>query len=242
MNLVLDVGNSNVKMAVFNNNKLHYREILKPNLNLTSFLKAIKSLPEIMNVIISSVSELNVDVYSYLNTNYKVIDLNSQIKFPFENCYHTPNTLGGDRLALAAAASFYYPNKNVLIIDAGTCITYDLINASNQYLGGGISPGIAMRYKSLNYFTSRLPLLDSKNDSELIGTDTNRSIESGVINGVISEIDGIISQYMMEFDDLTVVLTGGDSEFLSMQLKNSIFANSNFLLEGLNYLLQFNLD
>lgn len=242
MNLILDVGNSYVKMAVFTNNKLHYREILKPNLNLTSFLKAIKSLPEIMNVIISSVSELNVDVYSYLNTNYKVIDINNQLKFPFENCYHTPNTLGGDRLALAAAASFYYPNKNVLIIDAGTCITYDLINASNQYLGGGISPGIAMRYKSLNYFTSRLPLLDSKNDSELIGTDTNKSIESGVINGVISEIDGIISQYMIEFDDLTVVLTGGDSEFLSMQLKNSIFANSNFLLEGLNYLLQFNLD
>lgn len=242
MNLILDVGNSYVKMAVFTNNKLHYREILKPNLNLTSFLKAIKSLPDIMNVIISSVSELNVDVYSYLNTNYKVIDINNQLKFPFENCYNTPNTLGGDRLALAAAASFYYPNKNVLIIDAGTCITYDLINASNQYLGGGISPGIAMRYKSLNYFTSRLPLLDSKNDSKLIGTDTNRSIESGVINGVISEIDGIISQYMMEFDDLTVVLTGGDSEFLSMQLKNSIFANSNFLLEGLNYLLQFNLD
>jgi type III pantothenate kinase len=242
MNLVLDVGNSNVKMAVFNNNKLHYREILKPNLNLNSFLKAIKSFPEIMNVIISSVSEINVDVYSYLNTNYKVIDINNQLKFPFENCYQTPNTLGRDRLALAAAASFYYPNRNVLIIDAGTCITYDLINASNQYLGGGISPGITMRYKSLNYFTSRLPLVDSKNDSTLIGTDTNKSIKSGVINGVVSEIDGIISQYMMEFDDLTVVLSGGDSEFLSMQLKNSIFANSNFLLEGLNYLLQFNLD
>lgn len=242
MNLVLDVGNSYLKMAVFNNNKLHQRELLKANINLASFLKTIKSMPDIINVFVSSVSELNVDIYTYLNDNYKLIKLNNQLNFPFENCYHTPNSLGGDRLALAAAASFYYPNKNVLIIDAGTCITYDLINASNQYLGGGISPGIAMRYKSLNYFTSRLPLLDSKNDSELIGTDTNRSIESGVINGVISEIDGIISQYMMEFDDLTVVLTGGDSEFLSMQLKNSIFANSNFLLEGLNYLLQFNLD
>ena len=242
MNLVLDVGNSYLKMAVFDNNKLHQRELLKASINLASFLKTIKSMPDIINVIVSSVSELNVDIYTYLNDNYKLIELNNQLKFPFENCYHTPNTLGVDRLALAAAASFYYPNKNVLIIDAGTCITYDLINASNQYLGGGISPGIAIRYKSLNYFTSRLPLLDSKNDSELIGTDTNKSIESGVINGVISEIDGIISQYMTEFDDLTVVLTGGDSEFLSMQLKNSIFANSNFLLEGLNYLLQFNLD
>ena len=99
-----------------------------------------------------------------------------------------------------------------------------------------------MRYKSLNYYTSKLPLLDSKNDSELIGTNTKKSIQSGVINGVISEIDGIIRQYIMEFDDLTVVLTGGDSEFLSIRLKNSIFANSNFLLEGLNHLLQFNLD
>lgn len=242
MNLVLDVGNSYLKMAVFNNNKLHQRELLKANINLASFLKTIKSMPDIINVIVSSVSELNVDIYSYLNDNYKLIELNNQLKFPFENCYHTPNTLGEDRLVLAAAASFYYPNKNVLIIDAGTCITYDLINASNQYLGGGISPGIEMRYNSLNYYTSKLPLLDSKNDSELIGTNTKKSIQSGVINGVILEIDGIIRQYMMEFDDLTVVLTGGDSEFLSIRLKNSIFANSNFLLEGLNYLLQFNLD
>lgn len=242
MNLVLDVGNSYVKMAVFNNNELHQRELLKANINLASFLKTIKSMPDIINVIVSSVSELNDDIYTYLNDNYKLIELNNQLKFPFENCYHTPNTLGEDRLALAAAASFYYPNKNVLIIDAGTCITYDLINASNQYLGGGISPGIEMRYKSLNYYTSKLPLLDSKNDSELIGTNTKKSIQSGVINGVILEIDGIIRQYMMEFDDLTVVLTGGDSEFLSIRLKNSIFANSNFLLEGLNYLLQFNLD
>lgn len=242
MNLVLDVGNSYLKMAVFDNNKLHQRELLKANINLASFLKTIKSMPDIINVIVSSVSVLNVDIYNYLNDNYKLIELNNQLKFPFENCYHTPNTLGEDRLALAAAASFYYSNKNVLIIDAGTCITYDLINDSNQYLGGGISPGIEMRYKSLNYYTSKLPLLDSKNDSELIGTNTKKSIQSGVINGVISEIDGIIRQYMMEFDDLTVVLTGGDSEFLSIRLKNSIFANSNFLLEGLNHLLQFNLD
>ena len=242
MNLVLDVGNSYLKMAVFDNNKLHQRELLKVNINLASFLKTIKSMPDIVNVIVSSVSVLNVDIYTYLNENYKLIELNNQLKFPFENCYHTPNTLGEDRLALAAAASFYYPNKNVLIIDAGTCITYDLINASNQYLGGGISPGIEMRYKSLNYYTSKLPLLDSKNDCELIGTNTKKSIQSGVINGVISEIDGIIRQYIMEFDDLTVVLTGGDSEFLSIRLKNSIFANSNFLLEGLNHLLQFNLD
>ena len=150
--------------------------------------------------------------------------------------------LSAHRLALATAANYYYPNKNVLVIDAGTCITYDLVNASNQYLGGGISPGIEMRYKSLNYFTSKLPLLNSKRESELIGTDTNRSIQSGVINGVISEIDGVISQYIHEFDDLTVVLTGGDSEFLSKRLKNSIFANSNFLLDGLNHLIQFNLD
>ena len=242
MNLVLDVGNSYLKMAVFDNNKLHQRELLKANINLASFLKTIKSMPDIINVIVSTVSVLNVDIYTYLNDNYKLIELNNQLKFPFENCYHTPNTLGEDRLALAAAASFYYPNKNVLIIDAGTCITYDLINASNQYLGGGISPGIEMRYKSLNYYTSKLPLLDSKNDCELIGTNTKKSIQSGVINGVISEIDGIIRQYIMEFDDLTVVLTGGDSEFLSIRLKNSIFANSNFLLEGLNHLLQFNLD
>ena len=153
MNLVLDVGNSYIKMAVFDKNKLLQRAKLKTNINLASFLKTIKSLPEIMNVIVSSVSELNAYIHTYLNDNYKLIEFNNQLKFPFENCYHTPNTLGEDRLALAAAANYYYPNNNVLIIDAGTCITYDLINASNQYLGGGISPGIEMRYKSLSYIS-----------------------------------------------------------------------------------------
>jgi type III pantothenate kinase len=133
-----------------------------------------------------------------------------------------------------------YPNNNVLIIDAGTCITYDFITKKNDYLGGAISPGIRIRYKSLHNLTANLPLLDTNLPETLIGNSTESSIHSGVVFGVIKELDGVIDQYREEHQDLTVILTGGDAKFLSNQLKNSIFANSNFLLEGLNFILDYN--
>ena len=146
-----------------------------------------------------------------------------------------------DRIALVAAAVSKYQNQNVLIIDAGTCITFDFVNSSKNYLGGAISPGIEMRYKSLNKFTKKLPLLMREEAANLIGTSTETCIHSGVINGVISEIDSIIAKYRKKNKDLTVVLTGGDANFLSNRLKNGIFANPFFLLEGLNTILTFNI-
>ena len=139
-------------------------------------------------------------------------------------------------MVLAAGATLIYPNQNKLIIDAGTCITYDFVNAENQYLGGAISPGIKIRYKSLNNYTSKLPLLTLSEDFEIIGNSTKSAIHSGVINGVIFEIEGFISQYSLKNQDLTIILTGGDAEFLAKRLKSTIFANSNFLLESLNLL------
>ena len=133
-----------------------------------------------------------------------------------------------------------YPDKNVLIIDAGTCVTYDFITAKNEYLGGAISPGIRMRYNSLHNLTANLPLLETKSPQNLIGNSTPESIHSGIINGILKELDGIVKEYEKKYQDLTVILTGGDTKFLSKQLKSSIFANSNFLLEGLNFILQFN--
>jgi type III pantothenate kinase len=135
---------------------------------------------------------------------------------------------------------YHYPDNNVLIIDAGTCITYDFITNKNEYLGGAISPGIRMRYKGLNNLTANLPLLETKSPEDIIGSSTNSSIHSGVVNGVVNEIDGFINAYKEKYSYLTVILTGGDANFLSEQLKSSIFANSNFLLEGLNYILEFN--
>jgi type III pantothenate kinase len=130
----------------------------------------------------------------------------------------------------------------VLIIDAGSCITYDFINENNQYLGGAISPGLNMRFKSLNHFTSNLPLVKSLTESINIGKTTYDSISKGVCSGVNYEIEGFIDQYSSKYKNLTVILTGGDSDFLSNRLKISIFANQNFLLEGLNDLIKLNIS
>ncbi|MGB2316775.1 MAG: type III pantothenate kinase, partial [Flavobacteriaceae bacterium] len=141
---------------------------------------------------------------------------------------------------LAAAATQQYPNTNTLIIDAGTCITYDFVDANSQYLGGAISPGLQMRYNALHNQTAQLPLLQPSDTNSYIGSTTDTSIHSGVVHGIVQEIQGVISTYSSDYLDLTVILTGGDANFLLKQFKISIFANSNFLLEGLNFLLDYN--
>lgn len=239
MNLIIDIGNTQVKAAVFESNRVLEHSVFEEK----TFLKNIQILlnkHQIKNCILSTVKEMNVNFTKVLQKIPFYLELNSNTKVPFTNLYGTPNTLGLDRIALMAAATSEYPSKNVLVIDAGTCITFDFINSKNEYLGGAISPGIGIRYKSLNHYTSKLPELDKTDIYELIGKSTFLSIHSGVINGVINEINGVISQYNEKFDDLTVVLTGGDTKFLFKQLKNSIFANQNFLLYGLNQILTFN--
>ena len=127
-----------------------------------------------------------------------------------------------------------------MVIDAGTCITYDMINDYGEYLGGAISPGLLMRYNALHSQTSKLPQLQKEDPIDLIGNSTETCIHSGVVHGISLEIDGLIDQYSSRFSHLTVILTGGDAQFLSKRLKNTIFAHSNFLLEGLNYLMEYN--
>ncbi|MDO6760366.1 type III pantothenate kinase [Tamlana sp. 2_MG-2023] len=240
MNLIIDVGNSFVKLAVFSADKLQERRIveLKKLLEAISLLKT--DFPLLKNVIISSVGHLNIDQVENIKKEFNLLVLDIDTKLPFINGYSTPETLGVDRIGLVCASVKQFSGKNVLIIDAGTCITYDFVTQENKYLGGAISPGLAMRYKSLNNLTAKLPLLELSVPKNIIGNSTANSIHSGVVNGVINEVDGIITQYKTKFSDLTVILTGGDAKFLSKQLKSSIFANSNFLLEGLNYILQLN--
>ncbi len=240
MNLIIDIGNSFVKLAVFQGSEL----VVKKNIKLDVIVKHIdilrKEYNPIEKAIIASVGKLKEKDLEYIRKNFDLLELNYKTAVPFINLYDTPNTLGLDRIALVSAAIMHFPSNNVLIIDAGTCITYDFVTAKNAYLGGAISPGISMRYKSLNNFTANLPLLEKEMPKNIIGSSTNNSIHSGVINGVLKEIDGNIEAYQEKYSDLTVILTGGDANFLSKQLKSSIFANSNFLLEGLNYILQFN--
>lgn len=240
MNLIIDIGNTSTKIAVFSNGKL----ISKKRIDPKDFLETIKNIllryKNISKGIISSVGSLRKKDVEFIKSKIDLLELTHQLNFPFKNLYKTPKTLGVDRLALVSASVEKYSSKNVLIIDAGTCITYDFITKDNHYLGGAISPGLNTRYKSLNNLTANLPLLKPKSVKYVIGNSTTQSIHSGVVNGVLFEIDGVIDDYKEKFTDLTVILTGGDCISLSKQLKNSIFANSNFLLEGLNYIVEYN--
>ncbi|MEO8772879.1 MAG: type III pantothenate kinase [Gelidibacter sp.] len=240
MNLIVDVGNTLVKIAVFQEDKLLEKMVVEVSAFEKTNEKIFKEYPEIEKSILASVGRLPKEVIINLEKQVKVLILDSNLKFPFHNRYATPNTLGVDRMALVAASVKHYPSNNVLIIDAGSCITYDFITDHNDYLGGAISPGIRLRYKSLHNFTANLPLLDTQMPKSIIGDSTSAAIHSGVMHGIIKEIDGIIDEYRENYLDLTIILTGGDANFLSKQLKNSIFANSNFLLEGLNFILEYN--
>ncbi len=236
MLLTIDVGNSRIKVAVFEHNKQVDFFIFETNEALKNFENIFQKYPNLQKIILSSVGKLEKEVVDFIQNRFPTEIIDHKSKFPFTNLYATPETLGIDRMVLAAGATLMYPNQNKLIIDAGTCITYDFVNAENQYLGGAISPGIKIRYKSLNNYTSKLPLLTLSEDFEIIGNSTKSAIHSGVINGVIFEIEGFISQYSLKNQDLTIILTGGDAEFLAKRLKSTIFANSNFLLESLNLL------
>ena len=240
MNLIVDVGNTFVKFAVFSGKTIEFKVSFKLSEFKKNFKKLKKDYPSISHAIISSVGRLSDKHVERIDKHLEVLVLDHKLKFPFKNSYATPKTLGVDRIALVSASVDQYPDNNVLIIDAGTCITYDFITNENEYLGGAISPGIRLRYKSLNNLTANLPLLETSQPKSIIGNSTKESIHSGVITGVIKEIDGVIDTYKENHQDLTVILTGGDANFLSNQLKNTIFANSNFLLEGLNFILDYN--
>ena len=235
MNLIIDIGNTLVKYAVFNNDQLV--EILKTSEIETGKVNTLIKEFDIKNVIISSVrKEMN------WNLDVEVIHLSHKTSLPINLNYKTPETLGKDRIANIVAVSEEYPNKNAVVIDAGTCITYDFINKNKEYLGGRISPGLEMRYKSLNEFTELLPKLSVSGESKFIGDDTESSILSGVEQGVLSEVDSLISVFRKENEDLIVVVTGGDTFFFENALKNSIFADQNLVLKGLNIILKYNED
>ena len=238
MNLVLDVGNSLLKIALFEKSELIQK--FKFSENYKRNIEDIISKYKVTHSIISNVGRIDDSIINILKESTNLLLVSNQLKIPFKNLYKSKNTLGQDRLALVSAAAFNFPNENVLIVDVGSCITYDFKNNNNEYLGGGISPGISMRFKSLNTFTSNLPLIDFDSIYQLIGNNTKNSITSGVVNGTISEINGIIQQYREEFKNIRIILTGGDSNFLLKRIKNTIFADQNFLLIGLNKLLEDN--
>ncbi len=244
MNLIIDIGNTRAKLAVFDRQKLISSRVCHKEELLFVQKKIMAEFPEITDGILANVA---APQYGYQGAmaglSGKKIILSSDTPVPFKNTYQSPKTLGLDRIALAAAAVSCYPRQNSLVIDAGTCVTYDLIEATGIYKGGAISPGLNMRFRALNNFTANLPLLrseDLKDIKSLTGRNTTESLQNGVKQGLCYEIDGFINHFQQQYQDLTVILTGGDSDILSKSLKNSIFAAKNFLLVGLNSILEHN--
>ena len=239
MNLVVDIGNNFFKLGIFENSNLVFSFFDKNDKIDVEIEKIMRSYSKITSALISNVSSIKInDILNKLNI--KIYELDSTFIFPFKLNYKTPESLGNDRLALAAAATILFPNSNNLVIDAGTCITIDFIDNNNHFIGGSISPGVKMRYDSLNHYTANLPLLKNENSFNYPGDSTNASIHAGIIGGVSNEINGFIKQINSRNDKVNVILTGGDAKILSKTLKITIFANQNFILEGLNSILNLN--
>jgi type III pantothenate kinase len=239
MILAVDVGNTRIKAAVFEgdilvDNFVFVRKELQKNIQ-----NILKKYKKIADLVVSSVGDVEKQSFLEFENDLKVHFISREDPFPFVNCYSTPKTLGIDRMVLAAGATIQFPNQNRLVIDAGTCVTFDFIDDNNNYLGGAITPGLRLRYESLHDYTAKLPLLTLDNPKGLIGKSTSESIHSGVVNGLVYEIDGFIDEYSVRYSNFIIILTGGDTDFLAKRLKNTIFANSNFLLESLNQTFQY---
>jgi type III pantothenate kinase len=209
MNFIIDTGNTLTKLALYQGREMVAYSSF-PGIDIEHIRQFCDANTLINNVIISTVKEYPSEIDSFISQQYTTIFFSHETPVPVVNNYGTPETLGKDRLAGVIGARQLLPASDILVIDAGTAITYDLINAEGQYLGGGISPGIAMRYKALHTFTGRLPLLDYYDDAQLIGEDTASSIHSGVLNGALAEMDGIIKGYQLLYPGLKIILTGGD--------------------------------
>jgi type III pantothenate kinase len=241
MNLILDIGNTITKIAVFDGLDLVYKNSCKDEMVLELLQSLQVKFAGINACMVASVKNQEIAVFDFLAAEFNLLVFDDQTPLPIENHYGSPKTLGPDRLAAAVGAAGRFPNRNVLVIDAGTCITYEIVTDQNAYLGGAIAPGLDMRLKALNAFTSKLPLIsfDQQYDT-LIGNTTETCILSGVQKGVLFEMEGTILAYGAQFDSLQIVLTGGHHDFFVKQLKNPIFAAPDLVLEGLNIILNYN--
>lgn len=239
MNLTIDIGNTHVKTAVFAGNRMANATVHE-NFTLAT-LKHI-ARKDITNVILCSVRPYPAEWKAYLKKNFHFVELTGKTIVPIKNNYKTPATLGKDRLACAVGANALLPDKNVLVINAGTCITYDIIDKNGIYQGGAISPGLEMRFKALHTFTGALPLIEADTKFKaLVGKTTEQSIRIGAQQGMLNEIKGAIQQYNSQFANLHIIVSGGSLPWLKKSLKTKINSQPFLTLKGLNVILATNL-
>lgn len=236
--ICLDFGNTRLKIALFEGAEL--KEVIVLNEDMVAHLQQIIETFQPVKSILSSVIDHDPGIEELLETKTGFHRLNNNSKLPFTISIGKPETVGADRLAIAAASVFLFPNKNNLVIGLGSCITYNFINQSNEFIGGAISPGMEMRFKAMNHFTAKLPLVQADWNVPLIGYDTKTNLQTGVVLGIAKEIDGMIDAYEEKFGNFNAVLTGGDSVIFEPHLKNKIFADPDLIFKGLYAISQIN--
>lgn len=234
MNLVIDDGNTRTKLAVFNTGT---EELVPQVFGSADMIREFLAVRPFDNVLVSSVRGRADEILSWITATGKKLQLAPGLALPLKINYRTPATLGVDRIAAAAGAVALFPGTNSLVIDAGTCITYEFINHRGEYLGGAISPGIRMRFEAMHNLTAKLPLVEAVADAPLIGSGTDECLQSGVMNGVAEEIKGVVARYRSQFEGLQVILCGGDAGFFENIAKPSIFVAPNLVLYGLKGIL-----
>jgi len=258
-NLTLDLGNTRDKYAVFrghtllhagiggveeraDNGGLAPQELPEARLDRSS-LGQILAQFQPAQVLLSNTGPERADLLEWLGQQLPMLTLQADTPLPFASAYQTPQTLGRDRIALAAGAWHRAPNQPVLAIDAGTCITLEFVDSAGVYQGGVIAPGIRMRLRAMHTFTARLPLVDwngTGQEAPLVGKSTRECLLAGAVTASAAELDGLVDRYRQEYPGMLVLLTGGDGPALAASMKNRIFAVPHLLMEGLNKILIYN--
>ncbi len=253
-NIAIDIGNTRTKAALFIKGELAHSAVWEhPSVEATEKLAYNQN---IQNAILSSTANVPPSFEQYLRERYRYIRLETETPLPITIIYKTPHTLGKDRIAAVAGASYLFPNENALVIDAGTCITMDMVTANGEFIGGNISPGVEMRLKAMHHFTAKLPLVKRRKESEqttnnqfpnspvpqFLGDSTETAIRNGAELGALLEVTSFMEKCRRRFKPLQVVFTGGDTDFFVKNIKTKIFANPNLILIGLNKILQHNVN
>lgn len=236
--LCFDFGNTRKKAAVFDNAEII--KIIFPDDDSTETIQELVDTYHPGKSILSSVIDHNPAMEELLAAKTKFHKLNHLSRLAFTTPVSKPQTIGPDRLALAAAAVHFYPEQHNLVIGMGSCVTYNFINKYHEFLGGAISPGLEMRLKAMHQFTAKLPYVDADSNVPLIGYDTQTNLLAGAVLGLAKEMDGFIDSYKEKFGNFNVLLTGGDLVYLASHLKNKIFANPDLIFKGLYAISEVN--
>ena len=239
MNLVVDIGNTLLKLAVFDGGRLVAQQCVG-ELREETFAGLLGGARAARAVVASTRGEAPAIVEAVRRHTDYLLEFTPATPVPIGNAYLTPATLGRDRLAAAVGAATLYPGRNALIVDFGTAVTLDFVSADGVFRGGCISPGMAMRFRALHEYTAALPLCDATDSAELLGRTTDEAVRLGVMNSLAFEIEGYIARMQGEIEDLCVIFTGGDTNFFAKRIKNTIFANCNLVVWGLNRILEYN--